>query len=631
MDPISLVVAALAILGIIIVSIYMYKTDENIKTDTNNKLTNIVKEVNVTQRANYNLDIKQEQLLKDMKNKIKTDSLEFNGSNNYTMKDRNNRLVFGSGNNTTMSMDTSNLYVDNIRPHKDNLNLGMMEMDSKSNMINFAASNININGKYRISDTSNLLSITGGKGTKLDKLQLGDKFTFSGVGDAHGNDNWLRMFNKDGTNYHGGMAMADLWVRDNAHLNGTVNVNGSTNFKGGSSEHNPHGWGTHFPWHGDNKNYIRGDTEMRGNTNNLGDLNVGRHLNTPSMGRKDGDWLRIHGTPAHGVALYNSLSVNDNGGINVGAWGRTPTGQVHANHFHSRGGMHTEGRINTNEQVHANHFHSRGGMHADGGIATNSTLFSGHPHIGGWSGANFRRRDGHWTHFDWVHDGRNYIRGNTTIDGHVHVNNNMSINRHIDAHENWHNNKKALFAGWGGDQVVLGSHKTGGHDFARDLPANTVVSVNPLHVHGNINSTSAVCINGTCMTQPELSRYKKTMPENGELCAKNTCMSEADLSRFKKTIPATNEVCANNVCTSATEFQRYKTSLPGDQVCVNNTCLNDTEIKQLKVAAAKPGEICINNTCINEENLRQIKMATSPLTSSSLLSQKVLSENVTTI
>jgi hypothetical protein len=240
-------------------------------------------------------------------------------------------------------------------------------------------------------------------------------------------------------------------------------------------------------------------------------------------------------------------------------------------------------------------------MHADGGIATNSTLITGHPHVGGWSGANFRRRDGRWSHFDWVSDGRNYIRGDTTVDGHIHVNNNMSINRHIDAHENWHN-KKALFAGWASDQVVLGSHRTGGHDFARDLPANTVASVNPLHVHGNVTSTSAVCVGNTCMNEPELSRYKKTMPTSGELCANNTCMSEADLQRFKSTI-------TNN------------------QVCVNDMCLNDTEIKQLKSSVAKPGEICINDTCINEENLRQIKMATSPLTSSSLLSQKVLGEN----
>ena len=30
--------------------------------------------------------------------------------------------------------------------------------------------------------------------TKTDKLQLGNKFILSAVGDTHGNDNWIRMF-----------------------------------------------------------------------------------------------------------------------------------------------------------------------------------------------------------------------------------------------------------------------------------------------------------------------------------------------------------------------------------------------------------------------------------------------------
>jgi hypothetical protein len=49
-------------------------------------------------------------------------------------------------------------------------------------------------------------------------------------------------------------------------------------FKGGASVHNPNNWGTHFPWHGDQKNYVRGDTEMRGNVNSIGDLTVGGNL-----------------------------------------------------------------------------------------------------------------------------------------------------------------------------------------------------------------------------------------------------------------------------------------------------------------------------------------------------------------
>lgn len=114
---------------------------------------------------------------------------------------------------------------------------------------------------------------------KADKVQLGDKFLLSGVGDAHANDDWLRMFDKDGKGYRGGIAMKNLWTGERAYLNGQTNVSGNLNVRGGSSEHNPGNWWTHLPWSGDNKNYLRGDTEIRGNTNNIGDLNVGRNAN----------------------------------------------------------------------------------------------------------------------------------------------------------------------------------------------------------------------------------------------------------------------------------------------------------------------------------------------------------------
>ena len=34
-----------------------------------------------------------------------------------------------------------------------------------------------------------------------------------------------------------------------------------------------------------------------------------------------------------------------------------------------------------------------------------------------WTGLNLQRRDGRYTHFDWVSDGKNYIRGDTVVDG----------------------------------------------------------------------------------------------------------------------------------------------------------------------------------------------------------------------
>lgn len=60
---------------------------------------------------------------------------------------------------------------------------------------------------------------------------------------------------------------------------GTTLFSGELVVQGGTSVHNPGNWPTHFNFSGDRKNYIRGDTEMRGNTNNIGNLSVGGGLN----------------------------------------------------------------------------------------------------------------------------------------------------------------------------------------------------------------------------------------------------------------------------------------------------------------------------------------------------------------
>ncbi len=47
---------------------------------------------------------------------------------------------------------------------------------------------------------------------KTGKLFLGDKWLFSGVGDAGSNDDWLRLLKTDGTNaYYGGLAAGRLY------------------------------------------------------------------------------------------------------------------------------------------------------------------------------------------------------------------------------------------------------------------------------------------------------------------------------------------------------------------------------------------------------------------------------------
>jgi Chaperone of endosialidase len=58
-------------------------------------------------------------------------------------------------------------------------------------------------------DTSGDLTVTGI--TKTKKLRLGNKWLVSGEGDAHANDDWLRLFNIQGTGYFGGFAAGKLY------------------------------------------------------------------------------------------------------------------------------------------------------------------------------------------------------------------------------------------------------------------------------------------------------------------------------------------------------------------------------------------------------------------------------------
>jgi len=160
------------------------------------------------------------------------------------------------------------------------------------------------------------------------KLQLGHKFLMSGVGDAHANDNWLRMFGTDEKGYYGGFAAGKLWTPE-FHSEG-----GGNNFKGGSSRHNPGKWQTHFPWAGNNQNYIRGDTELRGDLNNLGNINVGENLNVtgkmhfrdPSMsttpnGPNNSDPYSIEKVTPGGNNSHLRLSINDDADESLQIWG----------------------------------------------------------------------------------------------------------------------------------------------------------------------------------------------------------------------------------------------------------------------------------------------------------------------
>ena len=121
------------------------------------------------------------------------------------------------------------------------------------------------------------------KNVETGILHLGDKFSLSGVGDSFGNDDWLRLLNAKGDTPYGGIAAGKFYSQQGSTFNGmnygdSFTLNNMLKVKGGNSEFNPQNMETIFN-NTDNQNYIRGDTELRGNVKTIGDMSVGRNLN----------------------------------------------------------------------------------------------------------------------------------------------------------------------------------------------------------------------------------------------------------------------------------------------------------------------------------------------------------------
>lgn len=103
--------------------------------------------------------------------------------------------------------------------------------------------------------------------------------------------------------------------------NGRIWSSGGIDVKGGTSEENPNGWWSHFPWAGDNKNYIRGDTEIRGATNQLGDLTVHKKIRFDSGWKGANDPYYIEKISPNPDSSTLRLTINDNENEAFEIWG----------------------------------------------------------------------------------------------------------------------------------------------------------------------------------------------------------------------------------------------------------------------------------------------------------------------
>ena len=67
-------------------------------------------------------------------------------------------------------------------------------------------------------------------------MLLGNKFRFNGGVDALKDDDWLRMMNKENTDYYGGFAAGRLYSAGDSTVGGNLSINGYSNVKNTLSE-----------------------------------------------------------------------------------------------------------------------------------------------------------------------------------------------------------------------------------------------------------------------------------------------------------------------------------------------------------------------------------------------------------
>ena len=144
--------------------------------------------------------------------------------------------------------------------------------------------NMNINKKL---NTPNIERVNG------DWLRINQSDNSVGQTALYGN-----LSINDIKNNKGGLAVGS-WTspgRGNASISGGVRIGdtGSPDQWGNRGLHvrNQDGRWTHFNWHGDNKNYIRGHTQVDGNVNTNGNISATDSI-TVSQARNEGGRLRI--------------------------------------------------------------------------------------------------------------------------------------------------------------------------------------------------------------------------------------------------------------------------------------------------------------------------------------------------
>lgn len=217
--------------------------------------------------------------------------------------------IFASMQSVVDQVNDSTLYAYRFDKNQDT---NIKNIDSNMRMVHEHLDTVTNNVRVLKSQVDNTMQNTDvviTKQVKTNMVSLGGHQTLVGR-----DDGWMYVNSAP----HGGVAAANLFASQSAYLGstdtGSLNTQELT-VKGGKSEHNPENMPTHFNY-SDGMNYIRGDTEIRGNTTNIGDLNVRRALRVAG-GANGASRLSVSASGAPNAWFSEIQAENTQGGARV--------------------------------------------------------------------------------------------------------------------------------------------------------------------------------------------------------------------------------------------------------------------------------------------------------------------------
>lgn len=278
------IIVTACVASVVVIAVVLATQVYKMKKNFDDKMRNVVDQINTSQFYQYELEKRSYDKMNDLDNNLS------NVRNNYLPRSEfKDRMVTNTLDAKDIKQRDGTLSLGGKIDFGNSMTLGGTDKELSLALPSGTGMTVKDGAGQRIA------SFNGDGATaayqRADRLQLGEKWQLSGAGDAHANDGWLRLFDKSGKDYYGGIAASKLMTRDGASFGGNTdienaNVTKALSVRGGASEHNPENKRSEVPGN-DGVNYIRGDTRIDGNTATAGDISVGRNLDVKGLTRAD--------------------------------------------------------------------------------------------------------------------------------------------------------------------------------------------------------------------------------------------------------------------------------------------------------------------------------------------------------